>query len=128
MINGSYDIIWCNYSADWWWNKSNLLHNYGDMFQSFTKWSILWIRILNHHYKWNRTASMVIWKITILDFEKAVFLLLKSVETSFFCFCGGIRTTKLWYKINWDTRIWILLLEIVVCGCLYIVLGISDSF
>ena len=37
MINCSNNILWCNFSSDWWCSEFNILHHSDDLCQRFTK-------------------------------------------------------------------------------------------
>ena len=78
-----------------------------------------WIRIQDHRSKLNRTSSIVITQFPSQLLKKLYFLVLKSVETSL-KFWDWIKTTKFVFRIYWDIWIYIIFLDMVVCGCLCI--------
>ena len=68
---------------------------------------------------WFQDPNISLW-------QNQYYLDLKSVEKSWTYFGVGLKPPNFLYKINWDKWSCIVLLEIMVCGGLCLVLGISD--
>ena len=119
-------ILWCYCSALYWCSEFNISHNSFYFCQIFTKVLVWWIRLHHHWYKLNRLASMMIEISQYMPLTKAIFSRTRNMLKHLKHILGlGLKPPKLPYKVNWDTWSCIVLLEIVVCVCLSLVLGIS---
>ena len=78
------------------------------LIKKFTRGYVLWIKFQNHQYKVNRKINGDC-KITILACEKLVFSTSRICGHTLNTFWGGVRTTKLLYRINGYTKSCIIL-------------------
>ena len=126
FINGCHSIFWCNCNYVWWCSESNLSHHSDDLCKRFNRRFILWIGIHQHRHKLNRTSSMVISRYQYQNLTKVIFPSPEICGNILSIFGVGLKPPILMRKINWYTWSWIFFLEMVVCGCLCILLGIYD--
>ena len=115
----------CNCSSICWCSESNLSHHYDGICQRFAKVFLWWVIIHHRRSKLNRPASMVIGRYQYQPLTKAMFSSPVICGNIFTIFGMGLKPPKFLHKINWYTWIFIVLLEIVVYGRIFLVLMIS---
>ena len=125
MFTSYINILWCNCISVRLCIKPYFLRCTGNHSKGFTKGYLLWVIINNHIYKLN-SSSNGDRNIPILAFDEAVYSTLEIFDNILNVFWGGIRYKKYLYSNNLETLNCIILLEIVLWGCLCLVLSISD--
>ena len=126
MFNSFPKRFWCNFSSVWWCSESNILHPSDNIYQSFTKGFVWWIGVHFPQPKLNITDSMAIARSQYQPLTKAIFYSPEICGNILNMFGVELSPPKLMYKINSETWICVVLLDIVVCGSLYLVLVISE--
>ena len=123
FLNCCSKLLWCGCIIVWWCSEFNNQYHSDYLCPMSAKVFVWWIRLHIHRSKLNITVSMVIERSQYRPLTKEIFSSPGICGNILNIFWGGINTTNISVKINWDTWSHIFFLETAVCGRLWLVLG-----
>ena len=126
LLNILPKLFCCSSRAFWVCSALNISYHSDDLFQTFAQVFLWWVRLHYHQTKLNGTASIVFSRSRYHPLKKSIFSSPKICGNILNIFGVGIKPPKLLYKTNWDTKIWIVLLERLICSRLCILLVIYE--